>query len=279
MSSLSEADIRPVIQAAFKEDIGSCDVTSEAIFDGTEKCSAYITSKDSGIMCGGGILQFVFSELDPSISVSLKKEEGDLLNPGDIVAEIEGRTKIILMGERTALNFMQRMSGIATRTDKLMKILGGTNIKILDTRKTAPGLRLIDKYSVKTGGGENHRIGLFDMVLIKDNHIKAAGSITNAVDKVRGKWGSRYRIEIETTTLDEVKEAVALSPDVVMLDNMNKSTMADAIRIINKKSLIEISGNMDEEKLMMLKELDVDFISIGALTHSVRAFDFSMKFR
>jgi nicotinate-nucleotide pyrophosphorylase (carboxylating) len=182
------------------------------------------------------------------------------------------------MGERTALNFIQRMSGIATRTNSLVKILDGTNIKILDTRKTAPGLRLIDKYSVKAGGGENHRIGLFDMVLIKDNHIAAAGSITAAVAKVREKWDSLYKIEVETSNLAEVREALECSPDVIMLDNMDKNTMREAVSMINKKSKIELSGNMDEAKLENLKDLDVDYISIGALTHSVKAFDFSMKF-
>jgi len=278
MSYFSEADIRPLVQAAFKEDIGNADVTSEAIFDGTEKSFARIVAKDSGIMCGGPVLKFIYGELDPSISVNVLVSDGMPVKNGDVIAEIDGRTKTILMGERTALNFIQRMSGIATRTNTLVKILDGTDIKILDTRKTAPGLRLIDKYSVKTGGGENHRIGLFDMVLIKDNHIAAAGSITSAVAKVREKWGSLYKIEVETSTLDEVTEAVGCNPDVIMLDNMDKNTMKEAVRLIDKKAKIELSGNMDEAKLENLKDLDVDYISIGALTHSVKAFDFSMKF-
>ena len=182
------------------------------------------------------------------------------------------------MGERTALNFFQRMSGIATKTASIVSLVEGSTIRILDTRKTLPGFRLLDKYSVKTGGGQNHRIGLYDMVMIKDNHIAAAGSITAAVRKVREKWADRFRIEVETTTLDEVQEALASNADIIMLDNMTTPVMEEAARIIAGKAQIEISGNMNEARIREVKHIPIDFISIGALTHSVEAFDWSMRF-
>lgn len=275
---LSEDEILPIIMRAYEEDVQDGDITSEAIFKGNEISNAYIIAKDNGIFCGGEIVQMVYQELDPDIEIHQLVSDGSLVKNGDKVMTLKGHTKSLLIAERIALNFIQRMSGIATETNKFVKLVENTNIKILDTRKTLPGFRTLDKYSVKTGGGKNHRIGLYDLVLIKDNHIKAAGNITNAVKKVRNAWQDRFKIEVETTTLDEVKEAVDSNVDIIMLDNMDKERMKEAIKIINKQAKIEISGNMNEEKINMLKDLEIDYISIGALTHSVKAFDLSMKF-
>lgn len=277
--NLSEADIRPLIQLAFKEDINTGDVTSEAIFTGAEHSCAYIMAKADGVFCGGDVLRLVYNELDPSVTVKQLIADGTKVRYGDIVSEIEGRTISILLGERTALNFIQRMSGVATKTASIAALVSGTNIKILDTRKTIPGFRLLDKYAVKCGGGENHRIGLYDMILIKDNHIKAVGGIAGAVANVRAKWGSQYRIEVETSNIDEVQQAIDSRADIIMLDNMNKDQMQKAVALINKRAKIEISGNMSEEKIREMSDLEIDYISIGALTHSVEAFDLSMKFK
>ena len=276
--TITKETAAPLIRMALDEDISGCDVTSEAIFDGSELSRAAIIAKQDGILCGGQIVSYVFEAIDPSVKVKLLLPEGQHVCKGDTAVSIEGSTKSLLMGERTALNFFQRMSGIATKTASLVSLVEGTGIQILDTRKTLPGFRLLDKYAVKTGGGRNHRIGLYDMVMIKDNHIKAAGSITNAVRKVRDKWGSRFRIEVETTTIDEVREALASSADIIMLDNMQTPVMEEAACIIAKRAEIEISGNMNEDRIREVKHIPIDFISIGALTHSVEAFDWSMRF-
>lgn len=277
--TLNPNQLKPLIKMAFEEDIRGCDVTSEAIFDGTEQSEAYIMAKADGVFCGGTVIETVYQELDPNVKVEILCKDGSKVKQGDITAEISGPTKSILIGERTVLNFIQRMSGIATKTSEIVKLVENTDIRILDTRKTLPGFRMLDKYSVNAGGGTNHRIGLFDMVMIKDNHIKAAGSITKAVDKVRTKWGDRYKIEVETTNLKEVKEAADAGGDILMLDNMDKETMSKALDIIHGRAKVEISGNMTASKIKNLKDLKIDFISIGALTHSVEAFDLSMKFR
>jgi nicotinate-nucleotide pyrophosphorylase (carboxylating) len=277
-TTLKKSDIVPIIQLALDEDIGSGDVTSNAIFKGTEESEAVIFAKEEGIFCGGDIIRFIYEEIDPEIEVSPEIKDGTQLKPGDIVAKISGSTKNILIGERTVLNFIQRMCGIATRTRKIRTLLEGTSITILDTRKTAPGLRQLDKYAVRTGGGLNHRMGLFDMVLIKDNHIKAAGGIAEAVKRVKSEHGKKYRIEVETTNLDEVQEALDSGADIIMLDNIDRETMEEACELIRGRGKIEISGNMDEEKIRDIMDLRVDYISIGALTHSVEAFDLSMRF-
>lgn len=276
--SITKETAAPLIRMALEEDIAGCDVTSEAIFDGSEFSRAAITAKQDGIVCGAQIVAFVYELIDPSVKVELLLPEGHRVKKGDVAVRIEGSTKSILMGERTALNFFQRMSGIATKTASIVSLVEGSTIRILDTRKTLPGFRLLDKYSVKTGGGQNHRIGLYDMVMIKDNHISAAGSITAAVSKVRAKWADRFRIEVETTTLDEVREALASRADIIMLDNMTTPVMEEAARIIAGKAQIEISGNMNEARIKEVKHIPIDFISIGALTHSVEAFDWSMRF-
>lgn len=277
-SFLKEKDIRPVIILALKEDIGEGDITTNAIFQGSEQSEAVIIANQDGIFCGGDVVKIVFNEIDPTVKVSILKKDGKEVKKGEKVVKLSGRTKSLLSAERTCLNFIQRMSGIATKTCKMSSILKDTGITILDTRKTAPGLRLLDKYSVKCGGGKNHRIGLFDMVLVKNNHIKAAGSISEAVKRVRDKYGKKYKLEVEVRTPEEAKEALKSGADIIMLDNMDKETMVKVTSSINSKAKIEVSGNMDESKLHEISELKIDFVSIGALTHSVNAFDLSMKF-
>jgi nicotinate-nucleotide pyrophosphorylase (carboxylating) len=276
---LEKEKILPLIRTALDEDIATGDVTSSAIFTGTEISEAYIIAKQNGIVCGTDIVRWVYECVDPRIETTIRLSDGLKVTSGDIAVSFHGSTKSLLEGERTALNFFQRMSGISSKTYSAVELLKGSSIKILDTRKTLPGFRMIDKYSVKTGGGTNHRIGLFDMVLIKDNHIKAAGSIKDAVQKVRNKWGNTYRIEVETTTLDEVQEALSMNADIIMLDNMNNETMIKATTLIDGKAEVEISGNITAERITDIKKIPVNYISIGALTHSVDAFDWSMKFR
>lgn len=272
-------DVASLIRMALDEDIDGGDITAEAIFSGQELSSATIVSKGSGTLCGTGIVTFVYKILDSRVKVTALVEDGITIEPDQAVMEIDGPTGSLLSGERTALNFIQRMSGIATKTAEICALLEGTGIALLDTRKTMPGMRTLDKFAVKTGGGRNHRMGLYDMVMIKDNHIKAAGGIRRAVMMVREKYGNRHIVEVEAATLDEVKEAAECGADIIMLDNMTDSTMEDAVKLIRKRARIEVSGTVDEARIMKIRNLSVDYVSMGALTHSVKAFDFSMSFR
>lgn len=277
MQPMDKDNFDEILELALSEDLGDRgDVTSRAIFQ-DEKTVAVLKSKDEGILAGIGFFERVFQRLDPSVSIQILKDDGDQLTPGENIALLKGSTVSILEGERTAINFISFLSGIATETNAAVcaaKSAGKT--VILDTRKTLPGYRQMSKYAVLQGGGQNHRLGLFDMVMIKDNHIDAAGSITKAVEKVRQKWGSAYRIEVECRSLQEVEEALSLSVDVIMLDNMTPEEVIAAVDHGKDKVQFEASGNMDIEKIKSYAPLGVDFISIGGLTHSVTAFDFSM---
>ncbi len=266
-----------LLEMALEEDLGlNGDITSEAIFT-TQEGSFALYSKDSGIFCGKEIIEAVFHAVDPNVVVTLFKEDGDSLNPGDFIAEFQGSVVSILKAERTAINFIGFLSGIATATAKLVDQSGG--ITILDTRKTLPGFRTLSKYAVRCGGGSNHRMGLFDMVMIKENHADAAGSITNAVNAVRSKWGDRFQIEVETRSLPEVIEAVELGVNRIMLDNMSNETMKEACDLIAGRCEVEASGNMNIERLPGVAEVGVDFVSFGNITHSVKTFDFSLRQR
>ncbi len=265
--------INNLIESALLEDVGSGDITTNFLIDGDLKTKAFLKAKENGIIAGLQIAELVFKKLDNNIIWNQNFNDGDEIKSGDILVNFMGTYKSILTGERTALNFLQRMSGIATSTSKYVQAIKHTKAKILDSRKTAPGLRLIDKYAVNIGGAMNHRIGLYDMVLIKDNHIKIAGGITNAVNKIRSKLDSGIKIEVETSTLDEVMEALNSQVDFIMLDNMTTEMMKHAVKSINGKALIEASGNMSLERVKEVAETGVDFISIGALTHSVKALD------
>ena len=267
--TIKKSDIHQLITMAIAEDISKGDITSQAIFSDTQVSDAVIISKEDGIICGLECVAHVYGEIDPRISIEFCKSDGDSIKTGETLVALHGNTIGLLTGERITLNFLQRLCGISTKTDSLCQLLKGTEIKILDTRKTLPGFRLLDKYAVKAGGGENHRIGLYDMIMIKDNHIHAAGSILSAVDMVRKAYGSRYTIEVETTTVLEAEEAAQCEVDIIMLDNMARKDMVDSITAINGRSKIEISGNVDHNRINEIKDLPIDYISVGALTHSV----------
>ena len=271
-------DVEQLIRMAIAEDIGEGDVTSHAIFTDADSSRGTIVSRQEGILCGCDMVRYVYEILDSRVSVVPVVADGAMIGPGCTVMSVEGPTVSVLSGERIALNFLQRMTGIATRTSRVVSLLACTSIRLLDTRKTPPGYRLLDKYAVRTGGGTNHRMGLYDMVMIKDNHISAAGGIGKAVAMVRERYGSRFTVEVEAATLDEVREAVSSGATIIMLDNMDKEMMQTAVGIIQRKARIEVSGNIDESRIKQIRELPVDFISMGSLTHSVTAFDLSMEF-
>jgi nicotinate-nucleotide pyrophosphorylase (carboxylating) len=278
MRKLDLNDVKPLVSRALEEDLDSDgDVTSLAIFDHSQDGSFTLYAKQSGILCGSGVFTLVCSEVDPKINVLFNFQDGDKLSKGAVVAEVNGPVLTVLQAERTALNFISHLSGIATKTAMFAHASMG-RVTILDTRKTLPGYRNLQKYAVRCGGGKNHRTGLYDMVMIKDNHIDAAGSITSAVSKVRTRWDKRFAIEVETRNLDEVKEALACGVDRIMLDNMDNSMMKDAVSIINGGTEIEVSGNMTYERIPEIASLGgIDFISFGELTHTITVFDFSLK--
>ena len=269
--------IKPIIDYALREDIGSGDITTNSIIPIDLQSTATLTAKSTGIIAGITVAEYIFKLLDPNITLKAFVQDGQSVNKGELILEITGSYRTLLTGERLALNFMQRMSGIATMTHNCVKELFGTKAQILDTRKTAPGLRLLDKYAVLMGGGTNHRIGLYDMVLLKDNHIKIAGGITNAIAQVKKHNIKSLKIEVETTTIDQVQEALTQGADIIMLDNMSTQMMTQCVKLIGDQAKIEASGNMTIERLKEVAKTGIDFISIGALTHSVIAFDISMN--
>lgn len=284
MIALQPKHYKHLIQLALKEDLDARgDVSTLAVFTRKEKGTFVLKAKSAGILCGIEIFREVFRQIDKKLHVEFYYTDGATLLPGTIIARVHGSISSILQGERTALNIISHLSGIATRAHELVKIAQnatkGTDpvVKILDTRKTLPGYRMLQKYAVSVGGAENHRIGLFDMVMLKDNHIDASGSITQAVQKVRKRWGNRFKIEVEARTLNDVKEALALKVDRIMLDNMDNNTVYQALRIINGQIETEASGNMNETRLTELAKSGLTYISFGELTHSVKAFDFSLK--
>ena len=269
--------IDDVIKRAITEDINYIDVATDYLLDENEKSKAKFIAKADGVLCGIEVAMRVFQLLDEEFTYTLYQKDGENIKKGDIIAEIEGRTIYLLKGERTALNLLQHMSGIATLTNECVKQIEGTEATIADTRKTLPGLRSLQKYAVTCGGGKNHRYNLSDCAMLKDNHIDAKGGITPAVKALREKIGHTVKIEVETRTLEEVKEALSAGADIIMLDNMDNDTMAEAVKIVDKKALLEASGNLTPERLRSVALLGVDILSIGALTHSVTAFDISMR--
>jgi nicotinate-nucleotide pyrophosphorylase (carboxylating) len=271
------ADLKRLIARALREDLGSRgDITSLALFGGGERSTFVLVSKDKGVLCGLEPFVQVFWALDRSSRVEARFADGDELAKGDVVAELRAKTRAALAGERTALNLISHLSGIATKARLFSQAAGGKPV-VLDTRKTLPGLRALQKYAVACGGGQNHRFGLYDMVLIKDNHVDAAGSVGRAVALARATWGRRFKIEVEARSLAEVEEALAAGADRVMLDNMDDGTMRRAVELVGGRIETEASGNVTLERIPALKEIGVDFVSVGELTHSVRAHDFSLK--
>ncbi|OGW27626.1 MAG: nicotinate-nucleotide diphosphorylase (carboxylating) [Nitrospirae bacterium GWC2_57_13] len=259
------------------EDIGSGDVTSEAIVPSDAVAIAEIKAKEGLVLAGIDIVREVFHSLDPAIKYEPLAKEGDTIKAGAVLARVSGKTRVLLAGERVALNILQHLSGIATLTAQYVERIQGTKAQILDTRKTLPGLRALEKHAVRIGGGRNHRFGLYDGILIKDNHITAAGGITGAVELARNKAHHLLKIEVETKTLDEVKEALEARADVIMLDNMPLDMMRQAVRIISGRAFAEASGNVSLARVRQIAETGVDLISAGALTHSAPAADISMK--
>lgn len=271
--------INKLIELAIEEDIATGDVTTNSIIPASTRAVAEMKMKADGVISGLAIARQVFECFEKDIVWDAKVKDGDHVKKGDIILRIEASYRCLLLGERLSLNILQRMSGIATETSKYVKELSGTHTQLLDTRKTAPGLRVLDKMAVKDGGATNHRMGLYDMAMIKDNHIKVAGNITNAIQQVRTHIMAGIKIEVETTTLDEVREALAGKADIIMLDNMDNSTMAEAVKIIAGQAKTEASGNMSIPRLKEVAATGVDFISVGALTHSVTALDISMNIK
>ena len=265
-----------IIKDALIEDIPNEDITTNSIIDTESISTVELLCKEEGIIAGVEVFKRVFDILG-NVEVELYKGDGDKVYPKDKVGFLKGSTRNLLMGERVALNLLQRMSGIATLTNKYVQEINHTNAKLLDTRKTMPNLRILEKYSVKVGGGCNHRFNLSDGVMLKDNHISAAGGIKNAVELARKNSSFVRKIEVETENLEMVKEALDEKVDIIMLDNMSLDVAKQAVEIINKKALTEFSGNVELNNIKEIAELGVDYISVGALTHSAKILDLSMK--
>lgn len=268
--------LNDLIHVALAEDVGSGDVTTESIIDEEKQAKAVWVAKESGVVAGLNEARYVFQWFDEDLDWNPQFEDGDQVQKGETIVEFSGNCRAILTAERTALNFAQRMSGIATNTSQVVKELESFSTKVLDTRKTVPGLRKLDKLAVKAGGGTNHRMGLYDLAMIKDNHIKAAGSIATAVKRVRTNYPD-IKVEVETTNLDQVQEALDAGADIIMLDNMSLDQMREAVEKIGDLAETEASGNITHNNIREVAETGVNFISIGALTHSVKAFDISQR--
>jgi nicotinate-nucleotide pyrophosphorylase (carboxylating) len=266
-----------LILLALAEDIGTGDITTQSVVPEKTQVSGSFIAKEDGVICGLGIVRRVFELMDKAVVLQTFCADGDKVYKGSKIADISGPAHAILTGERVALNFLQHLSAIATKTAAIMDSVAGTGLKIVDTRKTTPGMRVLEKYAVKTGGGYNHRMNLSDGILIKDNHIKAAGGIAPAIEAARENAPQTLKIEVEVESLDQVQEALDAKADIIMLDNMSLETMAAAVKLINGRALTEASGNMDQKNLLDVARTGVDLVSIGALTHTVKAMDISLR--
>jgi nicotinate-nucleotide pyrophosphorylase (carboxylating) len=271
--------IRKLIEEALFEDLGPGDITSDAVIPEEASATAEIIAKQDMVVAGVLIARETFRKLDPWVQFTPLAHDGSSVKSGSIIAQVQGKTRALLAGERVALNLMQHLSGIATHTARFVEALKGSRAEILDTRKTLPGLRALEKYAVRMGGGRNHRFGLYDGILIKDNHIAAAGGIIKAMAGIRKKVQPLLKIEVEVKTLDEVREAMAAGATMILLDNMQPSVMKQAVNIVGGKVLVEASGNVTLETVKAIADTGVDFISSGSLTHSAPAADISMKIR
>ena len=272
--------ITKLLDLGIEEDINTGDITTESIIPESMNAVATMTAKQEGVISGLEIVKMVYDRFQSNVVFTPYFKDGDFVKKGDVILKIEATYPTLLRGERLSLNLFQRMCGIATETAKYVKELKGTTTELLDTRKTAPGLRVLDKLAVKHGGGTNHRMGLYDMAMIKDNHIKMAGGIAKAVEQVRARIAEGIKSEVETTTLDEVHQAIEAGADIIMLDNMDNNTMTEAVSIIkaaNKGIKTEASGNMNIPRLKEVAATGVDYISVGALTHTVKGMDISMN--
>lgn len=269
--------LKAIVENALAEDIGSGDITTENIFLKNEVGCATIIAKEKGIIAGLPVAGLVFKTLDPNIKWEQLVSEGAKVPASATIARITGKLQAILTGERVALNFLQRLSAIATKTDAFVEKAAKYNVKILDTRKTTPGLRVLEKYAVKVGGGTNHRFGLYDAAMIKDNHIKGAGSISNAVSLLKENLPMTAKIEVEVETMEQIREALAGNVDIIMLDNMSPEEMKQAVRLIDGKAIVEASGGVSIENIEAIAAAGVDYISVGSLTHSIQSLDISLE--
>jgi nicotinate-nucleotide pyrophosphorylase (carboxylating) len=272
--------INKLLDLGIEEDINTGDITTESIIPESMNAAATMTAKQDGVISGLEIVKMVYDRFQSDVVFTPYFKDGDAVKKGDVILKVEATYPTLLRGERLSLNIFQRMCGIATETAKYVKELADTHTELLDTRKTAPGLRVLDKLAVKHGGGTNHRMGLYDMAMIKDNHIKMAGGIAKAVEQVRARIAEGIKIEVETTNLDEVHQAIEAGADIIMLDNMDNNTMTEAVSIIkaaNKGIKTEASGNMNIPRLKEVAATGVDYISVGALTHTVKGMDISMN--
>ena len=277
-SARAVAYVDDLIEKALSEDIGDGDITTAAIMTTPQTLTGHLLAREPLVVAGIDIVSRVYAQLDPDLQVTRHCEDGEEVSTGDTIAVLTGEAAALLQGERVALNFIQRLSGIATTTRAFVGKVKAYPVKILDTRKTTPGWRSLEKYAVQVGGGENHRLGLFDAVLIKDNHISAAGSIGEAVRRVREHLHEGFSVEVETRNLSEVSEALASGVNTIMLDNMSTEMMREAVTMINRKALVEASGGVTLETVEEIARTGVDCISVGALTHSARAVDISLSF-
>ncbi|MFV2046707.1 carboxylating nicotinate-nucleotide diphosphorylase [Metabacillus litoralis] len=269
--------LKKKLEEFFLEDLGELDISSQTIFGEKSRGEAVILAKEEGVFAGANVIEIGYSLFQSDIKVNLKKQDGDLLQKGDIIAEIEGPVAVILSGERVILNLLQRMSGIATLTNKAVHLLGSNTTRICDTRKTSPGLRMFEKYAVRCGGGFNHRFGLYDGVMIKDNHIAFSGSITNAVNKVRESTGHMVKVEVEIETEEQLLEAIDSGADVIMFDNRSPEEVARFAEITPKHIITEASGGIGLHNLADYRHTNVDYISLGMLTHSYKSLDISLN--
>ncbi len=273
--TLKSAEV--LFDLAYSLDIGDGDITTNNFIPQGELKTAQLVAKADGIIAGLPLVKMVFLRFDENLEWQEFVSDGNSVRKGDLIAEFVANYRALLSGERIALNFLQRLSGIASSTNQYVKAVEGTKVQILDTRKTLPGYRLLDKYAVRKGGASNHRMGLHDMVMIKDNHIQIAGGIKPAVEAIKNKIPVSVKIEVETTNLNQVREALEAGADNIMLDNMDNATMSEAVSIIDGKAKVEASGNMSLERIAEVAKTGVDYISIGALTHSVKALDISQR--
>lgn len=271
------AAVRRLVDLALEEDIGSGDITTDALVPPEARAAATIIAKEPLVVAGLDVARYVFRQLDPAIRFDTPTADGTAVEKGQVVVQLQGQLAALLTAERTALNFLQRLSGIATQTRAYTALLGDSSTRLVDTRKTTPGWRVLEKYAVRVGGAANHRMGLFDGVLIKDNHIAACGGIATAVQRIRAAHSHLSKIEVEAANLDEVRQALDAGADVIMLDNMGPPAIREATALIAGRALVEVSGGVTAENLRALAAAGVDLISVGALTHSARAVDLSMN--
>jgi len=274
--SLDPVLLEDIINRSLREDIGTGDITTLSIVSENHATTGFIRAKEPGVVAGLDVAREVFLQLCPDISYQARVKDGERLVAGQLLAKVEGDARAILTGERVALNFLQRLSGIATRTAYLAGLIAGEKAKLVDTRKTTPGLRVLEKYAVRVGGGQNHRFGLYDAVLIKDNHIKVAGGITGAIARARTLAPFCMGVEVEVESLEGVEEAIRAGANIIMLDNMDLAAMRKAVEQVGGRALLEASGGINEETIQAVAKTGVDFISVGSLTHSVKSMDISL---